>query len=240
MSFKTKCFEPQRKECHIIFAYFCVTIEKNMLLSNYNVKNTTLKMKRKILTVVALMTIIMTYTVSGCVQAGESAKNSDAASSKKFLTVYFSRTGNTRAIADHIHSVVGGDIFEIETTIPYPESYDECVDQAKQEKASNARPALKERPDSLGAYDVIFVGFPIWWGTFPMAVATFLEGYDLSGKTVIPFCTHAGSGKAQSFSDVEKLTPGSDRSEGFVTWGNNAKDAGPEIRKWLHDIQMAQ
>jgi len=104
--------------------------------------------------------------------------------------VYFSRSGNTREIANQIHERVGGDIFEIQPEEPYPSNYDAVVKQAKQELESGYKPKLKAKIENIESYDVIFVGSPIWWGTIPAPVVTFLSEYDLSGKTIVPFCTH--------------------------------------------------
>ncbi len=117
---------------------------------------------------------------------------------RKILVVYFSYSGNTREIANQIHESVGGDIFEIQTVDPYPSNYDAVVKQAKQEKEWGYKPALKTKIENIESYDVIFIGSPIWWGTIPQPVVTFLSEYNLSGKTIVPFCTHAGSGQAQS------------------------------------------
>lgn len=112
---------------------------------------------------------------------------------QKILVAYFSFSGNTQMIANQIHENVGGDIFETKTEDAYPTDYNAVVDQAKKEKADNYRPKLATKVENMDSYDVIFLGYPNWRGTMPMAVFTFLEEYNLSGKTIIPFCTHDGS-----------------------------------------------
>ena len=108
------------------------------------------------------------------------------ANAKKVLVAYFSWSGNTRNLAHQIQGLTGGDLFEIETVKAYPEKYRSCTEYAKKEKEADARPALKSKVKDMDAYDVVYVGFPNWWGTAPMAIWSFLEGYDLTGKTVIP------------------------------------------------------
>lgn len=126
----------------------------------------------------------------------------------KILIAYFSRKGqnyvngkiknlakgHTERVAEFIQQAVGGDLFEIQTVRDYPADYTQCTEAAKEELRSKARPELKAYPDSLGGYDTGFLGYPNWWGTMPMACYTFLEKYDMSGKTILPFCTHEGSG----------------------------------------------
>ena len=128
----------------------------------------------------------------------------------KILIVYYSRKGenywdgsiknlpkgNTEIVAEMIQRAVGGDLFEIDTVKPYSLDYSICKEEAKQELRTNARPALKKYIDSLDKYDTIFVGYPNWCLTMPMAMFTFLERYDLRGKRILPFCTHEGSGMA--------------------------------------------
>jgi flavodoxin len=113
---------------------------------------------------------------------------------KKILVAYFSHSGNTREIANQIHKSADGDIFEIQSVNPYPHDYDAVVEQAKQELKSGHKPALKTKMENIKSYDLGFIGYPIWWGTFPAPVKTFLSEYDFSGKTIVPFCTHEGSG----------------------------------------------
>ena len=123
------------------------------------------------------------------------------------LIAYFSHTGenynvgviekgNTHIVADMIAEETGGDLFEIATVNPYPDTYEECTEVAMQEQRENARPELTAQVENMEQYDTVYLGYPIWWGELPMAVYTFLESYDFSGKTIVPFCTHEGSGLA--------------------------------------------
>lgn len=163
------------------------------------------------------------------------------------LVAYFSRkgnnyvggrivdlaVGNTEVAAQTIQKRTGGDLFRIDTVKHYPEDYDETTDVARQELRSNARPELTARVDTMSDNDVIFLGFPNWWGTMPMAVYTFLETYDFSGKTIVPFCTHEGSGMGHSESDIRKLCPNSTVLKGLAIAGGSVHRAGPEIAAWL-------
>lgn len=115
--------------------------------------------------------------------------------------------GNTEVAAKKIQELTGGDLFHIDTVAVYPHDYTETTEVAMTEKKTNARPDLTDVVDDMDAYDVIYLGYPNWWGTFPMAVFTFLESYDFSGKTIIPFCTHEGSGLGNSERDIKKACP---------------------------------
>jgi flavodoxin len=159
---------------------------------------------------------------------------------KKILVVYFSHTGNTREIANQIHKQVGGDIFEIQSVDPYPADYDTCVQQAKEELASGYKPALKTQVKNIASYDVIFIGYPNWWGTFPAPVRTFLSENDLSGKTIVPFCTHGGSGLGRSVTDLSELCPRSTLLEGIAIYGTQVKTAQAEVSAWLKRIKVKE
>ncbi|MDR0420142.1 MAG: NAD(P)H-dependent oxidoreductase [Prevotellaceae bacterium] len=156
-----------------------------------------------------------------------------AQSAKKILIAYFSWGGNTRVIANQIQKQTGGDLFEITVTKPYSTSYDECVKQAKQEQQSDARPSFTAEVKNIESYDVIFVGYPNWWGSMPMVMFTFLEKYNMNGKTVIPFCTHGSGRWGRSIDDLKKMCPNSTVLEGFAIAGNMAKNSKEEVVKWL-------
>lgn len=157
------------------------------------------------------------------------------AGARKILIAYFSWSGNTREIAGRIQGKVGGDLLEIKTVKPYPGDYDDCVKQAKQEQADNARPALATELKDLAAYDLIFIGFPDWWGTLPMPLFTFLEKYNLAGKTILSFCTHGGSGLGRSEKDLAKLCPEATLREGLAIRGESVKSAqaSASVDAWL-------
>ena len=138
--------------------------------------------------------------------------------------------GNTERVAEFIAQAVGADLFQIDTVEPYSPDYMTCIDEAKREKNSKARPAIKAYVDDMDAYDTIFVGYPNWWGTAPMCVFTFLEHYDLSGKRVIPFCTSEGSGLGGSVRDVKRACKGAKVEQGLAIIGNQAAGSKAEAQ----------
>lgn len=166
---------------------------------------------------------------------------------KKCLIAYYSRkgqnylggrivnlsVGNTEVVANKIKSFIGGDLFEIKTAKPYPTNYTETTEVAKAEKKADARPELSSHVGKMDEYDIIFLGYPNWWGTFPMAVFTFLEEYDFSGKTIIPFCTHEGSGIGRSESDIKKLCPEAKVLAGVAIRGGSVAGADSLVENWL-------
>jgi flavodoxin len=141
--------------------------------------------------------------------------------------------GNTEIVAKKIHALTGSDLFEIDTERPYPLDYTETTKVAMEEKRRNARPKLKNVAYNMGDYDVIYLGYPNWWGTFPMVVFTFLESYDFSGKTIIPFCTHEGSGLGSSERDIKKLCPDSKVQPGLAIRGGNVLDSDNSLKSWI-------
>lgn len=157
---------------------------------------------------------------------------------KKILVAYFSWSGNTKAVAEEIHKQVGGDIVEIVPATPYSETYSVTVAKAKSEQAANARPAISTKIADFDKYDVVFLGYPNWWGSFPMPVATFVETYKLDGKTVAPFFTHGGGGEQRCLSDLQKLTPNAKFTQDLVLSGSSSKNAQGQIKSWLDSLQF--
>ena len=142
------------------------------------------------------------------------------------------KKGNTEIVAEFIKKAVGGDLFEVETVKTYSADYYECIDEAKKELNSNARPEIKSCPDSLAGYDMIFVGYPNWWGTMPMAMFTFLEKYDLKGKKIVPFCTNEGSGMGSSEHDLKKICLGAEVVKGLSVYGAEAAQSELKVADW--------
>ncbi|MDR1316112.1 MAG: flavodoxin [Spirochaetales bacterium] len=155
------------------------------------------------------------------------------AGTKKILVAYFSQTGNTRELARQIQRQTGGDLFEIECAVPYPRNYDAFVEQAQQEQRQRARPALKTRVPDMEKYDIIFLGHPIWWSSIPMPVASFLAEYDLSGKTIIPFCSHGGGGPGRSRSVIAELAPRAALAETLALRASGGASLPEAISAWL-------
>ena len=166
---------------------------------------------------------------------------------KNVLVTYFSRTGenynvgkiskgNTRIIAEMIAEETGGKLFQIEPVNPYPDEYNACVDIAKTEKENKSRPAIKG-DIAVEEYDVIYIGYPNWWGDMPMPVYTFIEKHDWQGKTVIQFCTHEGSGLSDTENKIKKACDGATVLNGLAIRGTTAQKSQEQARKttkgWL-------
>lgn len=161
----------------------------------------------------------------------------------KVLIAYYSRTGTTRELANQIQQRVGGDLFELKTTHSYPKEYRATTNQAKKEQEDNFRPQLAAEPQNIESYGLIFIGFPTWWDTLPMAFFTFLERYRFAGKTLIPFCTHEGSGLGRSVSDIKSLCPKSTILEGIALRGGGIENvqsdsARRQVEEWLERSGM--
>ena len=162
------------------------------------------------------------------------------------LIVYFSRRGenywngtiknlakgNTEIAAEYVQKAVGGGLFEVQTVKEYAKDYYACIDEAQREQREGARPALKAYPESIEGYETIFVGYPNWWGTMPMAMFTFLEHFDWTGKKIIPFCTNEGSGMGSSERDLQKLCKGAAICRGLSIHGAEAARSEKKIADW--------
>lgn len=145
------------------------------------------------------------------------------------------KVGNTEVAAGIIKELTGADWFKIEQAKPYARDYNECIAQAQTDQRSNARPDLKIFPETLDEYDVIYLGYPNYWSTMPMAVFTFLEHFDFSEKTIKPFCTHEGSGLGSSIIDIKKLCPTAKVEKGLAIHGGNVKQSRNDIEKWIQE-----
>ena len=181
----------------------------------------------------------------------EGSSSGESSAGSNILVVFFSHTGenysvgviekgNTHIIAEMIAEETGADLFEIQPVNPYPDTYDACTDVAKKEQNENARPEFVGSVDNMEQYDTVFIGYPIWWGDLPMVVYTFLESYDFSGKTVIPFCTHEGSGLSGTDRKVANACPGATVLDGLAIRGsvaqNKQSDAKSDVLKWLNGL----
>ena len=165
----------------------------------------------------------------------------------KILMAYFSRAdenyfggamryvkvGNTQIVCNTIKGLINADTFKIEMETPYSPVYMTCIEEAKADLRAKARPALVSLPDSIDEYDTIILAYPNYWGTIPMAVATFLERYDFTGKTILPLCTNEGSGMGSSERDIKKYAPGATVKNGLSITGSNAADSGAQVKRWL-------
>ena len=218
-------------------------------------------MKKFFTLIMSLMTMII---FTACGETSDSSKSDSntqkvseqpvpipTKSDSKILVAYFSRAGenyqvgviekgNTRIMAEIIAEEIGADTFEIKTVKPYPESYQKCTELAKQELADDARPELVGKVEDMSKYEIIFLGYPIWWSDMPMAVYTFLESYDFNGKTIIPFCTSAGDYMTGKEVNIPKFAKGSTIREGLGMVGKRCQEAPDGVRKdvktWLNGL----
>ncbi|BCI60732.1 flavodoxin [Solibaculum mannosilyticum] len=144
--------------------------------------------------------------------------------------------GNTEVVAKVLQKLTGADLFKIEPIIEYSEDYNKCIAQAQSDQRSNARPELKGYPKDLSDFKKIYVCYPNYWSTLPMPVFTFLEHFDFAGKTILPLCTHEGSGMGSSEKDIRRLCPGARVEKGLALRGGKIDQAESEIRAWLEQI----
>jgi flavodoxin len=173
----------------------------------------------------------------------------DMNASSGVLIAYFSRAGenynvgyikkgNTEIVAEMIAEQTGGTLFQIQPVTPYPESYEDAKAVAAQELEDNARPAMINRVENMDDYDTVFLGYPIWHGTSPMIINSFLESHNLAGKTIIPFCTHEGSGFGQSVSNIKDQYPESTFWDGIAIRGSKAGSATKSVTDWLNKLDI--
>ena len=146
--------------------------------------------------------------------------------------------GNTQYMAQVIQQTAGGDIFRIEPTTPYPTDHRTLVDLAAEEQDNNARPAIAAQIENFADYDTIFVGYPNWWGDMPMIMYTFFEEYDFSGKTIIPFNTHGGSGFSNTVATIQQLEPEAALLEGLTISRNDIQEAEQQIVAWVNGLGL--
>ena len=158
--------------------------------------------------------------------------DTDATSSASLLP-----KGNSAVMANHIQAVTGGDLFSIVTENPYPADYEDCLKRITQEQAENVRPVLKNHVDNISDYDTVFLGFPNWAYTCPMVVFSFLEEYDFSGKTIIPFCTHGTGGLAGTIDDIRKTLPADCKIlQPVGVYREDIPDCYDTIKSWLSEL----
>ena len=185
-------------------------------------------------------TTVTEDTNEGATDAAQPLPEQIPDTANNILVAYFSHTGNTEALAMQIHDITGGDIFKIEPTEPYPEDYDECVAQAREEMAEGYLPPLKTEIVDITQYEVIFLGYPIWFGTIGPPLETFLSQYDLSGKTIVPFCTYGGSGLGESANTIAERCPQSTILEALAISRDSAESSHDIVLEWLHKLEMAE
>ena len=206
---------------------------------------------KKMLMILLSLTLILALTAGGClaesdVQTGAStsdnaAQAADSETSEtdtNILIAYFSWSGNTEAVAQIIAEQTGGDLFAIEPATPYTDDYDELLDVARQEQSEDARPELAAQVENWADYDVIFVGYPNWWSDAPMAVYTFLESYDCTGKTLIPFNTSASGGFGRSLDGIAESAAGAAILEELGLTSGELEGAEDAVTAWLDKLAL--
>ena len=165
----------------------------------------------------------------------------------KTLIAYFSRAdenyfggamryvkvGNTEIVVNGMKELIDADTFKIEMKNPYSPVYMTCIEEAKKDLRAKARPELVSMPESIDEYDTVILAYPNYWGTMPMAVFTFLEAFDFTGKTILPLCTNEGSGMGGSERYIKKTCPGADVKKGLSITGSQAANSTASVQKWL-------
>ena len=216
-------------------------------------------MKKRIIGILlVVLSVFSTIYLGGCGNTADKGNHSDnvegsgSLTEQKILIAFFSRAdenygvgtvekGNTQIIAEMIAEETGGELFLIQRSTPYPAAYNDCTAEAQREKNSQARPDLLQTKD-ISEYDVIFIGYPIWWSDMPMPVYTFIESQNWNGKTVIPFCTHAGSGLSGTVGTLRSKCTGATVSDGFSIAGttaqNNRTQALSQVKDWLAKLDF--
>ena len=165
-------------------------------------------MKRTLILTISFVLITMLTACGGC--GGSNTK-----SKQNILIAYFSYSGNTKSVAEHLQSLIGGDLFEIKTSDPYPQDRDAVLAQGRKEFDDNFKPALANHLNDIDKYDIVFIGFPIWFSSTPMAILSFLETHNLSNKTIVPFSTRGGGEIGQSVAVIKAASPNSVVLDGF-------------------------
>lgn len=181
-------------------------------------------------------------TESDAAQGSEitESEQSDEQDGSSALVVYFSWSGNTENVANAIADQTGADIFEIVPEEAYIDDYNALLDIAAEEKENGARPAIAGSIDDISRYDVIYVGFPNWWSDMPMILYTFFDSYDLSGKTIAPFCTSGGSGLSGTVGSIREMEPEADVLDGLHIGSSAAADPDQAVSDWLESLGLME
>ena len=148
-------------------------------------------------------------------------------------TMRYVKVGNTEIVAGLMKDMIKADVFKIEMKNPYSPVYMTCIEEAKKDLREKARPELVSYPNSIDEYDTVILAYPSYWGTIPMAVATFLERYDFTGKTILPLCTNEGSGMGGSEHTIRQCAPGAALKKGLSVLGSGAASSGESGKRWL-------
>ncbi|MCC8023798.1 MAG: flavodoxin [Clostridium sp.] len=156
------------------------------------------------------------------------------------LIVYFSWSGNTESVAKEIQGQTGADVFKLVPEEPYTDDYNELLEIAQDEQRNDARPAFSGEIETMDDYEVVYVGFPNWWGDMPMILYSFFDAYDLSGKTIVPFVTSGGSGFSGTISTMQSLEPEAQVVDGLSLGSQTAGNPGSQVSEWLGGLGLAE
>lgn len=170
---------------------------------------------------------------------GSNAQTDENTGDGNVLIAYFSWGGNTQGVAEEIQSQTGADLFEITLIDPYSSDYNTVLDEAQLDQNEQARPELASHVDNMEQYDMILLGYPNWWASIPMPIASFLEEYDFSGKTIVPFCSHGGGRFGQSLTAIAKLAPDATMGEGHSIHYSSGDSLGNDVAEWLETNGIA-
>ena len=182
----------------------------------------------------SLLAVLLTLTFSAPAFSAERA----APAGGKSLIIFYSLSGNTKAVVEQLRGLTGADVLEIQTVRPYPSDFHAVVEQAREERRTNFLPPIQPVTVNWHDYDTIYLGFPIWGNTIPQPMATYLSQNNLAGKTVIPFCTHDGYGVGRSYQVVAEYCPDATMLAGFDMLGSNAREARQLLGAWLNRIGL--
>lgn len=172
---------------------------------------------------------------AGSIESTGGQQDADGGNAGNVLIAYFSWGGNTRGIAEEIQKQTDAELFEITLANPYSDDYNTVLDEAQRDQNEQARPELKSHVENMEDYDTIILGYPNWWASIPMPIASFLEEYDFSGKTIIPFCSHGGGRFGQSLTAIEKLAPDAIMGEALSVHYSGGSSMPDDVSEWLSD-----
>ncbi len=203
------------------------------------------RIKSILAAIMALVTIGCNANANQQINNNQNQMNMDKKG--KTLVVFFShagenysvgniKVGNTKIVADYISEMTGADQFEIVADKDYDMPYMQLIEVAKQEANNGELPAMVGKLENVDQYDTVFIGGPVWWGTYPQVMFTFFRDYDLNGKTIIPFTTHEGSGLASCVEDVREAYPNADVKAGFAIYGHEVRSGRNMVEKWLKGL----
>ena len=175
---------------------------------------------------------------NGIVQSGQTDKRTEG--DGRILIAYFSWGGNTRGVAEEIQAQTGADLFEITCVEPYSNDYNTVLEGAQRDQNAQARPELADHVENMDEYDIVMIGYPNWWASIPMPIASFLEEYDFSGKLILPFCSHGGGRFGQSLTAIAKLAPNAELGEGLSVHYSGGSGLPEDVEEWLKENQIIE